>query len=357
MPAATANCPSCGGSLPVHDDAAYCVKCDLHLVGARARGKRLTGYLLSLPERMSRILAGSLAGLVKGLTEILLPDAVRRMKLYQVLLMKNLRYLIQKVGDVDGVYPEGPGVTRNYIARKFVGNFVELTGILTLRASPVWILALVSDISGGTKAFLEELTAQLKREKLLDPSARIATVDQLLDGLQSFAGQVADRIDTPPLSVEELRETLKYLRQEAQTMRLRRTVTPGEMESILEKMQRTAEQQQRSLYEISSAMALNAFNQLERSGRTAVTGLRVAGALLDRSILQYYSSALRDLSRLGYYRYLAGSARPYLKAIRRHLARKNITWTERYFLSRSWNRIGMIPDKRKPPSPDARGAS
>jgi len=84
-------------------------------------------------------------------------------------------------------------------------------------------------------------------------------------------------------------------------------------------------------------MALNAINQLERSGRTAVTGLRVARALLDRSIVQYYSRALKDLTKLGYYRYLARASKPYLNA--RHLAWRNITWTERYFLSRTWDHI------------------
>ena len=64
-------------------------------------------------------------------------------------------------------------------------------------------------------------------------------------------------------------------------------------------------------------MALNAINQLERSGRTAVTGLRVARALLDRSIVQYYSRALKDLTKLGYYRYLARASKPYLKAVAR----------------------------------------
>jgi hypothetical protein len=172
---------------------------------------------------------------------------------------------------------------------------------------------------------------------LLDPDTQVETVDQLLDGLQSFAGQVADQIDTPPLSVEELRETLKFLRQEARGLKLRRAIGAEEMDSLLRKMEDVAKKENRSLFEIGAAMGLNAVNQLERSGRTAVTGLRVGKALLDRTIFQYYSRALADLSRAGYYRYLARASKPYLRAIGRHLAWKNITWTERYFLSRAWN--------------------
>jgi len=337
MPRSKTKCPSCGKFLSVKDDTAYCADCDLRWAGVSTRGKRLTGYALSLPERFSRILVGSTAGLFKGVSDLLLPEAVRRTKLYQVLLQKNLRYLIQDVGGIQNVYPTEEAPPSRYVARKFVGNFVELAGILTLRASPVWILALIADISGGTKVFLKELTEEMKRQGQLDPQTRVETVDQLLDGLQSFAGQVADRIDTPPLSVEELRETLRFLRQEAQALKLRRAIGTEEIDSLLRKMEDVAQKENRSLFEISAALGLNAINQLERSGRTAVTGLRVGKALLDRTIFQYYARAVTDLSRAGYYRYLARASKPYLSAISRHLGWKNVTWTERYFLSRAWN--------------------
>src|SRR5688572_10554065 len=332
-------CPSCEQSLAINNDNAYCPGCDLHLVGVSTRGKRMAAYALSLPERLSRVMAGSAAGLLKGVSELALPEGVRETKLYQVLLQKNLRYLIQKVGDVKGVYSQDETLPSNYVGRKFVGNFIELTGILTLRASPVWILALVSDLSGGTKVFLKELTDELKREGLLDPATPVNSVDQLLDSLQSFSGQVADRIDMPPLSVTELRETFKYLREQAQTLGLKRAAPHEEVSRIYEGMKDAALKQNRSIYEISSALAMNAMNQLQRSGRTAVTGARVARAIMDRTILQYYTRGLEELAEEGYYRYLARTSKPYLKAVARHLARKNITWTERYFLSRARDRI------------------
>lgn len=328
-------CPSCRRFLPVKNNKAYCPDCDLQLSGIPTRGRRFAAYALSLPERISRIAVGSLAGIFKGISELLLPEAVRQTKLCQVLLNKSLRYLIQEVGAVHDVYAASEAVPPNYVARKFVGNFMELAGILTLRASPVWILALVSDVSGGTKIFLREFAEELKRAKLLDPETNIDTVDQLLDGLQSFSGKIADQIDTPPLSVEELRETVKYLREEARAFNLRRVVKSEEMDSMIEDMKEVARKEDKSLYEISAAMAMSAVNQLQRSGRRAVTGLRVGRALLDRTIFKYYARALKDLSRRGYYRHIARSSKPYLRAIGRHLAWRNITWTERYFLSRT----------------------
>jgi len=322
---------------------AFCEPCDLHLVGAHGAGRRWAAYALSLPERSLRVLVGSLAGAIKGVSDLALPLSVRRTKTYQVLLNKNLRYLIEEVGSVTGVFPDEAGVRSRYVARKFVGNFVEIAGILTLHASPVWILALVSDLSGGTRIFIRELAEEFKREGLLDPSARVDTTSQLLDGLQSVAARMADHIDTPPLSVEELRETLSYIRQDTQAFRLGTVVSNEEMTSLMEEMQEVARKEERTLFEISTAMALEAVNRLHRSRRRAATGMRVGMALLDRSIIQYYRAALQAMTREGYYRYLARNARPYLRAVSRNFTWRRATWTERYFLGRAWERILVVP--------------
>ncbi|MBM3789648.1 MAG: hydrogenase maturation nickel metallochaperone HypA [Acidobacteria bacterium] len=326
-------CPSCGASLPVQGVRA-CPRCGSGAAGRIARGRRLAAYALSLPERLSRIAVGSAAGLVKGATDLLLPESIRCTKLYQVLLQKNLRFLIQQVGAVSDVYPQGTSVPPDYVARKFVGNFIELTGILTMRASPVWILALLADLSGGTQVFLREFVSELQRQGLLSRDSRIDNIDQLLEALQAVAGNAADRLDTPPLSVRELRQTLETLREEANALKLKNRIRPADLDSVYRDLVDVAEKQGRTLYEVSTAVALGTVNRLGRTGRQAVTGLRVAHALLDQEILSFYGRALRDISRDGYYRYLARATKPYFRAMRHHLARKTDTWTERYFLSR-----------------------
>ncbi len=334
----TTGCPYCRKPLPVLDRTAYCPDCDLHLAGIPTRGRRLAAYALSLPERVSRVALGSAAGVLKGASELILPEAARRSKLYQVLLNKNLRYLIREVGAVKGVYADESTAPSRYVARKFVGNFVEITGLLTLRASPVWIFALLSDLAGGTKIFLKELVNELKREGILAEETQVENVDQLLEGIQSFAGSVADQIDTPPLSVQELRETLSHIRAQVRSVKSSPSIPKEEMDSMFEEMRTVAEKENKSVHEISTAMAISATNALERSGRTAVSGLRVARSLLDQSIFTHYAKALKQISHLGYYRYLARSSKPYFRAIGRHLAWRNITWTERYFLSHTWGR-------------------
>ena len=150
------------------------------------------GLCVDLPERFSRILVGSTAGLFKGVSDLLLPEAVRQTKLYQVLLQKNLRYLIQDVGGIQNVYPteEVPAlqIRGAKVRRKLRGTGRHTDAARFSGLDPG------ADCGHfrGYQVFLKELTDEMKRQGQLDPQTQVETVDQLLDGLQSFAGQVAD---------------------------------------------------------------------------------------------------------------------------------------------------------------------
>ena len=62
-------------------------------------------YLLSLPERLLRSGLGLGAGVAREIGEVVLPDGVRRTRLYQNLVDTTLRFLIEQVGGVEGAYP------------------------------------------------------------------------------------------------------------------------------------------------------------------------------------------------------------------------------------------------------------
>ena len=56
----------------------------------------------------------------------------------------------------------------DFVARKTVGNFVEMAGLATLHVSPMMLLAVVSDIAYGSQTYLNEITEELKREGVID---------------------------------------------------------------------------------------------------------------------------------------------------------------------------------------------
>ena len=120
------------------------------------------GYLASVPERTARAGAALTGGLVYETSEVLLPLAVRRSKLYQAIVGRLLRITIELVGGVEGVYPTEEMPVRELLVRKTAGNVVELSSFLAVGWSPVWLLAGASDLIGGTKVYLRTLVTELR---------------------------------------------------------------------------------------------------------------------------------------------------------------------------------------------------
>src|SRR5262245_23547670 len=172
-------------------------------------------YLLSLPERLVRSALGLGAGVAREVGEIALPEGVRRSQLYQNLVDATLRYLIEDVGGVEGVYAAEETLPENFLARRTAGNAVEMLGLVAFRASPVWILSALADLCGMGRHLIPEVADALKVEGLLDRETQFTTVDQLLDGLERTSSRLAATVNTPPLDVEGLRKEWAAIRDEA----------------------------------------------------------------------------------------------------------------------------------------------
>ncbi len=71
-------------------------------------------YLLSLPERLVRSTLGLGAGAAREVGEVVLPDAVRNTQLYKNLVDATLRFVIEQVGGVEGVYGNGDVLPDNF---------------------------------------------------------------------------------------------------------------------------------------------------------------------------------------------------------------------------------------------------
>ena len=92
---------------------------------------------------------------------------------------------------MEGVYATEEQLAENFLLRRTAGNGIELVGILAFRASPVWVLAALADVSGAGRYLIQEITGSLKDEGLLDRETEFANVDQMLDGLERSAGRLA----------------------------------------------------------------------------------------------------------------------------------------------------------------------
>ena len=278
-------------------------------------------YLASLPERSVRAGAALTGGLVYEASEVVLPVAVRRSRLYQAIVGRLLRITIELVGGVEGVYPAQEMPVRELLVRKTAGNAVELSSFLAVGWSPVWLLAGASDLVGGTKVYLRALVTELRDAGLLAEDADVASFEELLTTLEDTSGVLADTVDVPPLNVSSVRTSWQELQRQAADL-----PDADSLEKIFAELQLAARREDRSILEISSMVALGAV-------RTGIT-------LGNVHIFDYYRRALRTIVEEGLLSFLRRTSTPYLTRASSHFDPQSSTYSER--LLRRW------ADRRSP---------
>ena len=92
---------------------------------------------------------------------------------------------------------------------------MELGSIAAFGFSPLWLLAAASDISHGSRVYLEALVAELKRAGVVAEAAEVQSLDDLLSALEGASGTTARLVDLPPLELAGLRASLSELRSSA----------------------------------------------------------------------------------------------------------------------------------------------
>ena len=175
---------------------------------------RVSGYVYSLPERLLRSVTGLTAGAARELGEVILPSRVRKSRLYDSMVASTLRFLIEQVGQVEAAAGSEP-LPKDFLARRTAGNVVEIAGIAAFHASPVWVLAALSDLAGVGRELIGEISEALQKDGLLEPGRTFRNVNELLEGLENTAARLAETVNTPPFDVAALRDDWDKVRAEA----------------------------------------------------------------------------------------------------------------------------------------------
>src|SRR3984893_13119900 len=116
------------------------------------RISRFLTYTLSLPERVVRSTVGVTAGAARETAHALVPQAFQSSKVYELVIANSLNFLTEDIGGVEQQARPGEAPNVDHLlARKAVGNFVDLAGLATLHLSPIWLFAVVSDVAYGSK--------------------------------------------------------------------------------------------------------------------------------------------------------------------------------------------------------------
>jgi hypothetical protein len=290
-------------------------------------------YILSLPERVFRSLSALSGGLLREIGEVVVPASLRRTTLYRAMVEVTLRFLIEEVGQVEGVYPTQGALAENFLLQRTASHGIELLGILSFHASPVWILAALSDVTGAGNTLIREISQALKDEGLLESGAHVDTVEQVLDGLEKTSSHLALTLNLPPVDIAGLRREWENFRHEVQAIPPRRVPSAERLEGLWGEMRRTAREQHRSVFTVSSLMAVSALAHVPANvlwlSRAAHSATRRTGKVLGSAILDHYTDTLAEISRTGFAAYWTREFRPYLRAAALQFAPQHRTLTEK----------------------------
>jgi hypothetical protein len=271
-------------------------------------------FLASIPERIVRSLVAVVGGAVHETAELVLPRMARRSRLYEATAKNMLRIAIELVGDVERpvrpteLPPDEP--VGEVAKRKAAGNVVELGSIAAFGFSPLWLLAAASDVSHGSRVYLDALVRELKRAGVLREEAQFGTADDLLAALEGTSGTTARLVDLPPLELADVRASLAELRSSAGEL-----PTPRELAAVYGGLRRAAARERRPLLEVSAGMGLAFLLSARSVGRENLVGP--------------YREDLAPLRQEGFAAYARRVSGPYREALAGHFDRERETWTER----------------------------
>jgi hypothetical protein len=290
-------------------------------------------YLVSLPERLVRAALGLGAGAAREFEELALPEGIRRSQLYQNTVDTTLRYLIEQVGGVQGIYDTEEKVAERFLVRRAAGNALEALGIAAFRASPVWVLAALADICGMGRQLIPEIADALKAQGLLDNDVQFTSVDHILDGLERTSSRLTTTINTPPLDVPTLRKEWQAIREAARSIRPSDLPTRETLHALWVQLKDESARQDRSVFETSSMLAVSAVARLPVGIRWLSSSARLAagrtGHVWAAALLDHYNHTLHEIRQVGFLTYAVRQFRPYVRAAAAQFSPKRRTLTQR----------------------------
>jgi hypothetical protein len=277
-------------------------------------------------------------GLLRELGVVLLPARIRRTALYRVMVEVTLRFLIEELGRVPGVYTKSQDL-EDFLLKRTASHGIELLGLLTLHVSPIWVLAALADATGAGHALIQEIAESLKDEGLLERNASFETLDQVLGGLEKTSAHLADALNMPPVSLTALRREWERFKDALPSVPQANLPSLSTLESLWNKLLQASSAEHQSVFVLCSTLAVGALAELPSNvvwlSRAAQTAAKRTSRILGETLLDHYILALNEISQAGFVEYWRKQFRPYLRAAALQFIPANESTTERLLRPKS----------------------
>ena len=307
---------------------------------------RLNHYLaltFSLPERTARAMSAIVGGSTLLLSKTLLPNSIKQSNSYHFTVGMFQSFLIRNVAGIDDS-AANTDLGDKFIQRKLLGTSLEAAGLLTMHLSPVWVFAIASDAAKGGQVFLQRLVGHLKENGVIAPGSDPTSIEQILQSIADMSQKGATLIDTPPLSLAEIRALSQELRDSTTSLSQDYGKLMPDFEAIWNQIAQIAKKENLSVEQVLGILSISAAS-VTRSGVGTADAVGKTGAvILDEMILQDYKQTLASISDQGALVYLQTHMRPFLENAQSHFDFSRETgsqrWFKRVFLSLT-GRLGL----------------
>ena len=295
-----------------------------------AKPLEVLGYTLSLPERSLRSVAALVGGTTTLLTDSLLPQVLRDSTTYRVTVGLFQKFLVEKMGGVENkARLDKSQLKDKFMQRKLLGNVLEAAGLLTMRFSPLWILAIAGDAAGGSKVFLNRLVEHLKANEVIDLGEEPKELVDVLEAVQHASTKSATALDMPPLSRDELAKLASEMKESYSKVLQTSTHLIPDLTKVWDDMEDVSEKQNVPLEELMGMMVFDAVTLIEKTAGTVQAVGKTGVELFDENIVQSYRKTLERVSVEGVDGYLGNHYQPFWDAVKGHFDIEKKTWLEK----------------------------
>ena len=168
---------------------------------------------------------------------------------------------------------------------------------------------------------------------MLASDARFETMEQVLHGLETTSDHVATTLNMPPVDIAGLRREWVQLRRELATISPMNVPALPRIELVWRDLQGAAKHQGRSIFGMSSLLAVSTVAHVPANvlwlSRAARSAVRRTGRVLGDTLLDHYTAALAEIARTGFFAYWSREFRPYLRGAAEQFAPGRESLTER----------------------------
>lgn len=287
-------------------------------------------YIVTVPERTIRYSVSLITGVTSLITKTILPKAFKDSLTYKFTFGMLQQYLIENIAEIKEKEKEFE-IDNNYMARKTAGTIIEGAGLLTVSFSPLWMFAIISDIAGGSKSYLDCLLEHLKKNNVIEKDSNYNTVSELLDGIRTSSKVAADAIDMPPLTEEEFQEFKSLLKSNINNSVQSSKELMEKIDEIWDKMISINNKENISIERISGVMTLDL---IAKTGKKGYGILKATGSssyeILNEGIINSYKESIEEIKNVGAKDYVNKHMKPFIQQSKKHFNPKKLTLTQKW---------------------------